>query len=101
MMTTTKSTQGAIDTLETLRRILKRDQAATMAAWVSDQEQAIRAILEGAGPLSERASGTLAVLAEFFLIVNDAGLPDLDTWRPIATQTPAEVASWQHELLTE
>ncbi len=68
--------------------------------YFAKQHAAMAAILSSAGPLSERAAGAMAVLAEFIVCgEQDGSYIDLESkWKPWAAMTADEQQARRNEL---
>lgn len=68
--------------------------------YFAKQQAAVSAILSSAGPLSDRAAGAMAVLAEIIVCSEqDKSYIDLASkWKPWAAMTPEEQQALRNEL---
>lgn len=91
---------GAIAGLEALRnieRIAERmktrssnGDGLTMSEWWQIQDDAVEAMYKGVGKQSAFVNGLLATVAEYVMLAQDGGIPDLDHWKPEAIMTETE-----------
>lgn len=94
---------GALDCLDAIKQ-LQRTQFGGVdfeEQYFVNRESAAAAIIEAAGPVTDRAAGVLALLAEFMVDLEDAGENNADTWQPKILMTPDQRDAARQEFIRE
>lgn len=93
---------GALDCLDAIKQ-LQRTQFGRggFKQYFANRESAAAAIIEAAGPVTDRAAGVLALLAEFMVDLEDAGENNADTWQPKILMTPDQREAARQEFIRE
>ncbi|MCM2309223.1 MAG: hypothetical protein NDI91_17345 [Sulfuritalea sp.] len=94
---------GALDCLDAIKQ-LQRTQFGHVdfeEQYFANRESAAAAIIEAAGPVTDRAAGVLALLAEFMVDLEDAGENNADTWQPKILMTPDQRETARQEFIRE
>jgi hypothetical protein len=92
---------GAADCFAIVQRLdqlLAGDETQTAAEYFAQQDAALAAFVEVAGPMPARAEGALRALAEILITTTQQGGGlEYGAFRPEAAMTPGEVAAKRQE----
>ena len=91
----TKQQTGAMAAIGALRNIERIQENAVSADMTMDdywkyRDMAVDAMHQASGNQDAFVTGFIGVLAEYIASVLDAGIPDLDKWKPEAAMSQAE-----------
>lgn len=92
---------GALAGLEAVKRLQRARFGGDISIeqYYANRDSAAAAIIEAAGPVTDRAAGALALLAEFMVDLQDAGENIADTWQPETLMTPDQREAARQEFI--